>query len=75
MREMKKAVEKTGGNFYLEEEKETISDVVKNIEKETKSVLRDDIEVQEIDIVFAPFILLILGVSCLFVLKKVTKGR
>ncbi len=75
MREMKKAVEKTGGNFYLEEEKETISDVVKNIEKETKSVLRNDIEVQEIDIVFAPFILLILGVSCLFVLKKVTKGR
>lgn len=37
-KEMKKAVEKTGGNFYRQEDNQTVSDIVKKIEKTAKSM-------------------------------------
>lgn len=73
MRSMKAAVEKTGGKFYLEGESGTFSQIVSEIEKKSKSLVKDEQEIQEVETIELPFILLLFSVSAMIVLTKITK--
>lgn len=67
---MKAAMIKTGGKFYLQEESGTVSDIVENIEKEGKSLVKGKKEIQEIPMVEAPAILLFSSVFVMFLCLK-----
>jgi len=69
--EMQAAMTKTGGKFYLQEESGTVSDIVKNIEKEGKSLVKGAKEVQEIPLVEMPALLLF---SSVFLMSICMKG-
>lgn len=75
MASMKASVERTGGKFYLEEERGTVDNIVKSIENESKSDLKTEKEVKENPIIFAPFLMLIFGVTGLLLLKKISKEK
>ena len=67
---MKAAMIKTGGKFYLQEESGTVSDIVENIEKEGKSLVKGKKEIQEIPMVEVPAILLFSSVFVMFLCLK-----
>lgn len=69
--EMEAAMTKTGGKFYLQEESGTVSDIVENIEKEGKSLVKGTKEVQEIPLVKIPALLLF---SSVFLMSICMKG-
>ena len=60
--EMKAAMIKTGGKFYLQEESGTVPDIVKNIEKEGKNLVKGEKEVREVPLVEIPALLLFASV-------------
>lgn len=68
--EMQAAMEKTGGKFYLQEESGTVTDIVKNIEKEGKSLIKGKKEIQEIPWVEAPALLLFSSIFVMFICMK-----
>lgn len=70
---MQDAVVKTGGVFYLEEESGTFGQIVSEIEKKSKNLVKGSAEIQEIEIVELPFILLLLSVMTMIVLTKIMK--
>ncbi len=70
---MQEAVVKTGGVFYLEEESGTFGQIVSEIEKKSKNLVKGSAEIQEIEIVELPFILLLLSVMTMIVLTKIMK--
>lgn len=65
MAEMKKAVEKTGGKFYLEEEAGTMKQIVKAIDKEAKILVKGKQEIQKIEQLEIPFAMLSISVLLL----------
>lgn len=73
MDEMRAAVKKTGGEFYLEEESGTFGQIVKNIEKTSKSLLKEKTEIREVELVGVPFVVLLLSVSVMTIFVKITK--
>ena len=68
--EMKAAMTKTGGKFYLQEESGTVPDIVKNIEKEGKSLVKGEKEVQEVPLVEIPALLLFASVFVMTICMK-----
>lgn len=68
--EMKAAVTKTGGKFYLQEESGTVSDIVKNIEKEGKNLVKGAKEIQEIPLVEIPALVLFSSVFFMTICMK-----
>lgn len=70
--EMKAAVTKTGGTFYLQEESGTVQNIVKNIEKESKHLVKGKTEIREVELVELPAILLFCSVFFMFLLMKLT---
>lgn len=74
MEEMKQAVEKTGGVFYLEENASTFSKIVENINRSSQSLVIDGAEYKEVaDIngVFAALLITIcISYGLCFYLKK-----
>lgn len=68
--EMKDAMTKTGGKFYLQEESGTVSDIVKNIEKEGKSLVKGTKEIREIPLVKVPTLLLFSSVFLMTICMK-----
>lgn len=73
MDEMEREVEKTGGKFYLEEESGTFKQIVSEIEKTSKSLVKENTEIIEIELVKVPFIILVCVVSVMIIFIKVTK--
>lgn len=71
--EMKSAVTKTGGTFYLQEESGTVEDIVKEIEKKGKNLVKGGTEIQEVELVEVPAIILIFSVFFMLVLKFRTR--
>jgi len=70
---MQDAVLYTGGAFYLEEESGTFAQIVSEIEKKSKSLIKGSTEIQEIELVEIPFILLLFSVMAMIVLTKIIK--
>lgn len=68
-KEMKEAIEKTGGKFY-EHSKDNVKNIINDIEKTTTSLLENKIEKQQIDIPEIPFLILLLSISILIILNK-----
>lgn len=73
MSEMQAAMTKTGGKFYLEEEAGSFEKIVNDIEKTSKSLMKDETEIKKIELVQVPFIILLVSVSVMLILLKVTK--
>lgn len=67
---MKAAVTKTGGSFYLQEESGTVKHIVEEIEKESKYLIKGETEIQEVELVEVPAILLFCSVFLIILLKK-----
>lgn len=67
---MEAAMIKTGGKFYLQEEAGTVFDIVKNIEKEGKSLVKGKKEVREIPLIEVPAICLFSSVFAMFLCMK-----
>jgi len=70
---MKAAMEETGGKLYIDQSKESLNQIVENIESTSKSLLKDETEIRKVGIVKVPFILLVITVSTMLILLKVTK--
>lgn len=70
---MQDAVLYTGGAFYLEEESGTFAQIVSEIEEKSKSLIKGNTEIQEIELVEIPFILLLFSVMAMIVLTKIIK--
>ena len=71
--EMKAAIEKTGGKFFLEESSGSFDEIANDIEKMSKSLLREDTHIKTTDIVELPFVILLLLVSTMIVTTKILK--
>ena len=71
--EMKKAVLKTGGSFYLQEETGTVKNIVSEIEQKAKNLVKGTKEIRQVEMVEIPVILLVLSIFGLFVCIKFTK--
>lgn len=73
MMEMKQAMLKTGGKFYLEESAGTFKQIVEDINKESTSLINIETEILEIDLVKIPFVILLAATSVFIIFTKVTK--
>lgn len=67
--EFKAAVETTQGKFY-EHSNATVNNIVGDIEKTSKSLLKNQIETKEIDIPQIPFVILTFSVSILIIMNR-----
>lgn len=75
LREMKAAVENTGGQFYLEEESGTFRKIVEKIEEQSEGLVKVNNYVREVNYPRAPFILLSVSILLLFVVGKKLRLR
>ena len=73
MESMKAAVEKTGGQFYLEEESGTFGQIVSEIEKASASLIDVDYEITKEEKVQTPFVILLCCITAMFACIKLTK--
>lgn len=73
MQDMEKAMIKTGGKFYLEEDSGTVSQIVSEIEKEGKSLVKGSKEMRTVEIIEIPFIILLAAVIMMTLFTKITK--
>ncbi|MEE3343302.1 MAG: VWA domain-containing protein [Bacilli bacterium] len=72
-REFEEAVTSTGGKFY-QQSSNTVSNIVKDIEATSKTLLNNQVETKEIDIPEIPFILLMISVIGIIIMgKKVSR--
>lgn len=71
--EFKNAIEKTNGKFY-EQSNMAVNNIVQDIEKTSKSLLKDQVETKEVDIPEAPFILLVISIFGFIVISKKVIG-
>lgn len=67
--EFKNSVEKTGGKYY-EHSLTNVSSIVNDIEKTSKTLLKDQIETKKIDIPQIPFIILLGSIIVIIILNK-----
>ena len=72
-KDMKTAIELTGGTFYTENSSGTVNDIVKNIEKKGKSLIKDQKITRKIEIPKIPFIILIISILGMCILNKKMK--
>lgn len=73
--EMKYAVEMTGGKYYRQESSNTVSEIVRNIEKEEKNLIDGEIEIIQTDKPLVPFLLLMVSITVLTLLERFLKIR
>ena len=72
--EMKETVEATGGTFYLQEDSGTVEDIVKDIEKQGKNLVKGSKEVTTEEHPEAPFLALLVAASLMMVLSKISRN-
>ncbi len=70
---MEDAVVKTGGKFFLENKSGTFEEIVDEIEKTSKSLVKGGTQVQQTDIVGVPFIILLFSVLLMMIVTKQLK--
>ena len=68
-REFKSAMELTGGKYY-DQSNSTVRDIVKDIEKTSKSLIKGNRQVQQKDIPTVPFLILLFSLGTIFVFSK-----
>ncbi len=68
--EMKSAVTKTGGTFYLQEEAGTVKHIVTEIEKESKHLIKGKMELQEVDLMEVPAVFLFCSIFLMILISK-----
>lgn len=66
---MKNAMEKTGGIFYQQSDS-TVQDIVKNIEKTSKSLIQIKTQTKETDLPTIPFIIMFLSLGMIIICSK-----
>lgn len=71
--QMKDAMEKTGGKFYMEEESGSVEDIVENINKEGKNLIKGKTIEREIPIANVPIILFAVAFLMQLVFIKMLK--
>lgn len=71
--EMKNAVERTGGSFFLEEESGDFDEIVTEIEKKSKSLVNNGTYIKYNEFVKLPFILLLSSFFGMLMFIKVTR--
>lgn len=71
--EMKSAVTKTGGTFYLQEESGTVQHIVEEIEKEGKNLVTGKTEIHEVELPEVPVVILLSSVFLMMLFMKLTK--
>ena len=71
--EMEAAVTKTGGDFYLQEESGTVKQIVEDIEKKGKNLVKGKKEIRQVELVQIPAILLFASVFLMLLFVKITK--
>lgn len=70
--ELEQAALSTGGKMYIAEDN-SLKNIINDIEKTSKSVMKTDTKSQEIMIVKTPFILMLISTFLLFVFCKMTR--
>lgn len=70
---MKKAVESTGGQFFLEEESGTFDQIVTSIEKVSKNLVKTRTVVEEIPKVEIPFIAMLIAFAAMLGIGRMIK--
>ncbi len=73
MNEMEDAVEATGGKFYLEEESGTFSQIVEDINAESKNLVKGKTYIIETDFPEKPFLVLLISMILMFGSMKILK--
>ena len=68
-KEMKKAVQYTGGKYY-EQSSRAVKSIVKDIEKQSKSLITTKTETKETDLPAIPFVLLIISIITIIICSK-----
>lgn len=68
-KEYKNAVEITGGKYYVHGEN-TMNNIISDIEKTSKTLLKDQIDTVKTDVPLIPFLFLLISFSVLLVLNK-----
>lgn len=71
--EMENAVISTGGKFYIEEESGTVKNIINDISKQEKSMLKGEKELIKTDIIKVPFVILLVSVSLMYMLAALIK--
>lgn len=66
--ELRQAVETTGGSYYTEDY--SVKEIVKEIEKKGKSLIKGQKEIKKIDVPQIPFVILVISILALFILNK-----
>ncbi len=72
-KEFKEAIENNGGKYYSES-KESVENIVNDIEKTSKSLLPGHIETKKMDIPEIPFILILISTTSFILLNKKVKS-
>lgn len=71
--EMEAAVLKTGGSFYLQEKSGTVEQIVQEIEKKGKNLVKGKKEIREVELVEIPAIVLFGSIFIMLLFMKITK--
>lgn len=71
--EMKSAVEKTRGMFFLEEHSGTVKQIVEEIDKAGKNLVKGETQIKKRDHMTAPFIILLISATVMIILTKRAK--
>lgn len=72
-REMREAVELTGGKFYIQGQSGTCASIIKDIERDTKGFVEELEIVNETEIVEIPFMILLALITTMFVCTKIVR--
>lgn len=75
LQEMKQSVEKTDGQFFLEEESGTFSKIVEKIEEKSEGLVKVSTHTVETNYPGIPFVMLTVSLLALFALGKALKMR
>lgn len=73
MENMRIAMENTGGKLYLEEDGGALKEVVKRIDKESKSLIKGDEKKTQVLHIKGAFIVLLISVFSMILFTKITK--
>ncbi len=69
-KEMERAVEKTGGKFYLQEDADSIDEIVEEIQQTTANLVRGERQITKEDMPEAGILALIVSICAAYVLSK-----
>lgn len=70
---MKDAMEKTGGKFFMEEESGTVHEIVNRIEKSGKNLIKGKKQIQKVEIIGVPVVILTISVFLLILIRKIIR--